>query len=316
MTAALVLNAALGTFPDQARTLGAFRSARLEGLKADLTIVLCDGSRDQEEIRALTPTPRGLLVRLPSAEPGTVITAMTKVSQGLGLFLFPAGLFGAETATRLATRLSGAALVGVTAVKLFEGRLLAEKRVYSQRLKAVFALTRTPACLSLAKGLDSAAPPPPPPETTWGELDLRSLAAPASTRRLEPLPEPGGLSRARRLVVGGLGLGGIEGAEAMARLAEALGAEWGGSRAAALRAWLPMSRLVGVSGALACPEICLTFGISGAAAFYAGIEKSRFIISINQDPQAPIVSRSDVAVIADWRAIVPQLLKLVTGGEK
>ena len=243
------------------------------------------------------------------------MAALTLLNPEASLFLFPAGPFGAETAVRLATRRKGAALVGVTSARRAEGRLLAEKRVYSQHMEAVFTLTRRPACLSLAKGL-SGAGGPSRPATDWEEKDYRSLPRAPGTRVLTPLPEPGGLSEARRLVVGGLGLGGPEGAEALAGLAEALGAEWGTTRAAALRAWLPMSRLVGVSGALAAPEICLTLGVSGAAAFYAGIEKSRFIASINLDPKAPMVGRSDVAVIADWRAIVPPLLKLLTGEQK
>ena len=316
MTAALVLNAGLKVFPGQIRTLGAFMKTRLQGLTADLTIVLSDSTRDLAEIRALTSTPRGLLIHLPSTEPETALAALARAPLDQRLLLFPAGPFGAEVAVRLATRLGGAALIGVTSARLAEGRLQAEKRVYSQHLEAIFTLNRTPACLSLAPGLDPAEPPPPGEETAWAELDFRSLPVSPGARQLTPLAERGGLSQARRLVVGGLGLGGAEGVEALTRLAEALGAEWGGSRAAALRAWLPMSRLVGVSGAMTRPELCLTLGASGAAAFFAGIEKSRFIVSINQDPRAPVISRSDVAVIADWRSIVPQLLKLVTGEKK
>ena len=58
MTVALVLNAGLAAFPEQARSLGAFLETRLQGLTADLSIILSDGARDPAEIRALTPTPR------------------------------------------------------------------------------------------------------------------------------------------------------------------------------------------------------------------------------------------------------------------
>ena len=74
--------------------------------------------------------------------------------------------------------------------------------------------------------------------------------------------------------------------------------------------WGGMHRLIGVSGTIARPEVCIAAGVSGAGAFYAGIEKSKFIIAINNDPQPRIVKAADVAVIDDYKAVMEELLKL------
>ena len=52
-------------------------------------------------------------------------------------------------------------------------------------------------------------------------------------------------------------------------------------------------------------------GVSGSAAFYAGIEKAKTIVAINTDIRAPIIKASDVAVIDDYKAVMAELAKIV-----
>ena len=51
--------------------------------------------------------------------------------------------------------------------------------------------------------------------------------------------------------------------------------------------------------------------MSGAAAFYAGIEKSKHIVALNIDEFAPLVQTADVAVIDDYEAVLEELLRLI-----
>ena len=44
-----------------------------------------------------------------------------------------------------------------------------------------------------------------------------------------------------------------------------------------MNALLPMDRLIGVSGNIIQPEICIVLGASGAPAFYSGIEKANIL---------------------------------------
>ncbi|HEY3424873.1 MAG TPA: electron transfer flavoprotein subunit alpha/FixB family protein, partial [Negativicutes bacterium] len=60
------------------------------------------------------------------------------------------------------------------------------------------------------------------------------------------------------------------------------------------------------------PDVCIAVGVSGAAAFAVGIEKSKFIIAINKDEKAPIFKIADVAICAEYQEIVAELIKLAT----
>ena len=71
------------------------------------------------------------------------------------------------------------------------------------------------------------------------------------------------------------------------------------------------STSIGVSGEMIAPEVCITAGVSGAAAFYAGIEKSKFIVAINTDEQAPIMKKADVAIVDDFMPVIQSLREIV-----
>jgi electron transfer flavoprotein alpha subunit len=49
--------------------------------------------------------------------------------------------------------------------------------------------------------------------------------------------------------------------------------------------------------------------VSGAAAFYSGIEKSRFIVAVNTDEKAPIMKKADVAIVDDFVPVLEALGK-------
>jgi electron transfer flavoprotein alpha subunit len=81
--------------------------------------------------------------------------------------------------------------------------------------------------------------------------------------------------------------------------------------------WLgSFDKLIGASGVIASPEICLALAVSGSPAFFSGIEKSRQIIAINTDPQATIVKNADVAVIDDYKAVLDELTRLIEKDKK
>ena len=128
---------------------------------------------------------------------------------------------------------------------------------------------------------------------------------------LAPFESSGDLAEAEALVIGGAGLGGPDGIKLMASVAEALGAKWGVTRPAALSAWAPLSKLVGVSGAMTSPKWCLVLGASGAAAVSAGIAKAGIIASVTTAPEAPVVTRSDLLAVADAKDVLTEMAKLL-----
>lgn len=97
--------------------------------------------------------------------------------------------------------------------------------------------------------------------------------------------------------------------ESIRKFAQSKKCMFGVTRAVAMNGWGRMDEIIGVSGSIYAPEICIVIGASGAAAFYAGIEQSGYILSVNIDEKAPIISMSDESIVDDYRDVLPQLLE-------
>ena len=111
------------------------------------------------------------------------------------------------------------------------------------------------------------------------------------------------------IVSGGYGVGSKENFELLFELAEILGGEVGGSRAAVDAGYIPHERQVGQTGITVRPHLYIACGISGAVQHRAGMEESALIISINKDPQAPINNIADYAIIGDVGEVIPKMIK-------
>lgn len=91
--------------------------------------------------------------------------------------------------------------------------------------------------------------------------------------------------------------------------AQRRGYMFGVTRPVAMNGWGAMGEIIGVSGSVYAPKICIAIGISGAAAFYAGIEQSSRIVSINRDVKASIMKMSDECIIDDYQNILGALIE-------
>jgi len=99
-------------------------------------------------------------------------------------------------------------------------------------------------------------------------------------------------------------------------LAELLQGSLGASRPVVDEGKMPRDRLIGQTGKIVSPDLYLSLGISGASHHIGGIQDSRFIVSINKDPYAPILQNSDQAFIADLKEILPALIEKIKKAKK
>ncbi|TIX51649.1 electron transfer flavoprotein subunit alpha/FixB family protein [Alteraurantiacibacter aquimixticola] len=109
------------------------------------------------------------------------------------------------------------------------------------------------------------------------------------------------------VVAGGLGLGSEENFQLVKRLAEVMGAEYGGSRPLVQKGWITADRQIGQTGKTIRPKLYIAAGISGAIQHRVGVEGADMIVAINTDPKAPIFEFAHLGIVADAVTLLPAL---------
>jgi electron transfer flavoprotein alpha subunit len=122
------------------------------------------------------------------------------------------------------------------------------------------------------------------------------------------------IAEADVLVAGGRGLGGAEGFDLLRELADALGGQVAASRAAVDAGWIPYARQVGQTGRTVQPNLYVAVGISGAVQHRAGMQSSDTVVAVNSDPEAPIFEVADYGIVADYRQVLPALIRELREG--
>lgn len=111
------------------------------------------------------------------------------------------------------------------------------------------------------------------------------------------------------VVCGGYGMGSKENFDMLYELADALGAEVGASRAAVDAGWADHDRQIGQTGVTVRPKLYIACGVSGQIQHIAGMQESSIIISVNNDPDAPINTIADYVITGNVEDVVPKLIK-------
>ena len=117
------------------------------------------------------------------------------------------------------------------------------------------------------------------------------------------------LTQAEVIVAAGRGIKEQENLALIQKLADALGAEVGGSRPICDNGWLPMERQIGSSGQTVAPKLYLALGISGAIQHLVGMKGARTIVAVNKDQNAPIFEVADYGIVANLFDVVPALIE-------
>ena len=114
---------------------------------------------------------------------------------------------------------------------------------------------------------------------------------------------------AQIIVAGGYGVGSAENFKLLYDLANVIGGEVGGSRAAVDAGFIEHERQIGQTGITVRPKLYIACGISGAVQHRAGMDESAMIISINNDQMAPINSIADFVIQCDIVNVIPKMIK-------
>ena len=117
------------------------------------------------------------------------------------------------------------------------------------------------------------------------------------------------LKGASIIVSGGYGSGPKENSDMLSDLAKEIHAEVGASRAAVDAGFVDHDRQIGQTGVTVRPKVYIACCISGQIQHIAGMQESGIIISINNDPNAPINTIADYVINGTVEEVIPKMIK-------
>jgi len=119
------------------------------------------------------------------------------------------------------------------------------------------------------------------------------------------------LTEAEIVVSAGRGLKGPENWGMVEDLAKVLHAATACSRPVADSDWRPHNEHVGQTGFAIAPNLYIAIGISGAIQHLAGVNRSKVIVVINKDPEAPFFKAADYGIVGDAFDVVPKMTEAI-----
>lgn len=224
---------------------------------------------------------------------------------------------GADLGPRLSFRLGTPITTDCVGLSIESKRLLTTKPVYGGLAMAVltsdeppYLATVRPKSLSPA---DRKGPPQPalPIDISFDGVTALVTVLDKAVEEVEGIK----LEDAEVIVSGGRGIGGPEGFKGLEELAKLLKGTVGASRVACDSGWVPSTQQVGLTGTIVAPKLYIALGISGASQHMTGCSRSRTIVAINKDPNAPIFKEAHYGVVGDWRVILPAFIAKIRSME-
>ncbi len=222
--------------------------------------------------------------------------------------LFSATRNGRDLAGRLAVRFKTGLMAHVISLDYSEDdRLVGGVPGFGGNIVAVVKHTKgSPQLATVSPGVFA-------PREAWREAEVETVEprideAALKVRIVERrVGEFIDISKSKRVVIAGMGTGGN--IEIAKQLAEAIGADLGVTRPLADMGVAPRDIQVGSTGVILKGDLVIVLGASGAPHFVSGIRDVGKVITINKDPNAPILEYSDYFAVGDLFEIVPLLIK-------
>ncbi len=229
------------------------------------------------------------------------------------IILLSATSLGLEIAPKIAVQTDSAYMSNCTEIIPDEGNLKIKKQIFSSKIDAFYSINQKRTIISIRP--NSYTPEINKSQNTnFKKIDVKSLEITENDFTdivKEFIPNTGktDLTEANIIVSGGLGMQKAENFFLISELAEVLNGSVGASRAVVDNGWRPHSEQIGQTGKTVAPLLYIACGISGSLQHLAGISKSKYIIAINNDKNAPIFKIADYGIVGDAMEILPVLIK-------
>ena len=216
---------------------------------------------------------------------------------------------GREYSPRVAIKLDAPLLEDVISLKASGETITAQHYTYLARVTETIEATAPITVVTIKPGVFNPASPRAETAEQF-DVDL-SLPTPRLkvTGKTAERSARVSLAEAEIVVSGGRGVGSAEGfTQFVEALADQLGAAVGATRAIVDAGWRPYSEQVGQTGKTVQPKLYIAIGISGAVQHLSGMNKSKTIVAVNRDAEAPIFKIADYGIVGDVPQLVPAIL--------
>jgi len=237
------------------------------------------------------------------------VIAQVAEATGAKLIVFSNNVDGKALAPRVSARLKAALVSGAVALPDISKGFVVRKTVFSGKAFANVSLNTDTKIIALNPNAYKV-------EAGEGTAEIVSFNAnvPSSKIKVTAVNKASGevpLTEAEIVVSGGRGLKGPENWGIVEDLAHTLHAALACSRPVADAHWRPHNEHVGQTGIAIAPNLYIAIGISGAIQHLAGVNRSKTIVVINKDPEAPFFKAADYGIVGDAFDVVPKFTEAI-----
>jgi electron transfer flavoprotein alpha subunit len=288
--------------------------AAARGLHADATLALLGVGASKVAEEAAKYVGQVLVVEDAKLEPYDARVyshAMQQLSEQAeaSIVLIAGTRAGRELAPRLAVKLDVPYLEDAVKLEGIEGGLRISHYAFLARVTETLEAIAPVVVATVKPNTQTAAEPNPQDGEIYEvELELNPSSINVLGRTQEKSARVA-LTEASLVVTGGRGMGNPENFKLIEDLADVLGAGVGATRAAVDAGWRPYAEQVGQTGKTVQPNAYICAGVSGAVQHLSGMGKSKYIVAINKDPEAPIFKVADYGIVGDLNLILPAMIE-------
>jgi electron transfer flavoprotein alpha subunit len=239
----------------------------------------------------------------------TKLIADAAKANGATVIIFSNNFSGKAIAPRLSVRLKAGLVSGAIALPDLSNGFTVKKNVFSGKAFANITVTTDIKIIALNPNSYSIITTDAVAEVTEfaATPDASKVQVTSTDKVVGEIP----LSEAEIVVSGGRGLKGPENWAMVTDLAKLLGAATACSRPVADSDWRPHHEHVGQTGLAIAPNLYFAIGISGAIQHLAGVNRSKVIVVINKDPEAPFFKAADYGIVGDAFEVMPKIIEAV-----
>lgn len=239
----------------------------------------------------------------------TKVIAQVAEAIGATVIVFSNNVDGKAIAPRLSVRLKAGLVSGAVALPDTGNGFVVKKNVFSGKAFANISVNTKVKIIALSPNAYKIV-------AGEGTAEIAAFNAMVDTPKVkvtDTIKASGEvpLTEAEIVVSAGRGLKGPENWGMVEELAKVLHAATACSRPVADAHWRPHNEHVGQTGFAIAPNLYIAIGISGAIQHLAGVNRSKVIVVINKDPEAPFFKAADYGIVGDAFEIVPKMTEAI-----